>query len=252
LKASQTAIWYYSDAPKAKATIDIEMQFSNGQHVEITKNGLYKVVKPTISWSGSTIYGGLNVRTNLGVGLLWLGLGTPQGENDGAADYDAEVDSEFPGDIGFTQLVNAKNEFGDPGSAISTEGRLFLDGALFYTGTHKALKDSGYGLYYATTKLSDCPGIIVGNDYTKFHSSFIDFVRFRPSGSESIWVTLGRADWGWDAETTNNPGGYPVLSVNQATQPVFTPSNEFPPMWYGVEDTISKLQDFIWNLLFNL
>jgi hypothetical protein len=91
---------------------------------------------------------------------------------------------------------------------------------------------------------------LVGNNYTSIHLKFNDYVRFCPSGSDSIWVTLGRADWGWDAEASYDSNGNAILPQNDATQPVFALSNQFPPPCSGVKDVISKTKDLFWYILF--
>jgi hypothetical protein len=205
------------------------------------------VFTPSVAWSQNSLFGGFNVSGS----LLWLSLGTPSGnDNDGAAQFSADVNSKFPGAIGMTQLVKGEVGFGFPDGGLSTDGKLFLDGSLIYSQTYKDLLDRGRGFFERATDFTDCPGALEGNNYTTLHISFNTFVRFCPTGSDSIWVTLGRADWAWDAEAAYDSGGNAILPVNHVTQPIFTLSNQFPPTWYGVEDAMSKIKDFFWYLLF--
>jgi hypothetical protein len=245
--SNPTQAWFYNKATQdAKAMLLMTCVFANGQSIFLSQQGKFNVYTPSVAWSPSVLYGGFNVSG----GLLWLSLGTTSGNNDGAADFSADVTSKFPGDIGITQMINGSEDFGFPDGGLSTDGNLYFDGSVLYAQTQKPLLDRGYGFFERVTDLTDCPGCLVGNNYTTIHLKFNDFVRFCPSGSDSIWVTLGRADWGWDAEASYDSSGNAILPLNNATQPIFTLSNQFPPACFGVKGGLSITKDFFWYLLF--
>ena len=252
LKAPQTAAWHYSDAASKKATIDLDLQFSNGQRAKIAKVGLYTVVKPTVDWHQlGDCYGGFNVWS----GGLFLSLGTSTETEDGEMSFGGTVISMFPGACSWMQLLNGQNESGFPVSAVSTEGQLNLDSSLVYPKSYMDLDLSASKnpiLYSGIPIFTDCPRVIVGNNYSQFNSTFITYLRFKPSSPDAIWVTLGRVDCSWNAQASYNAQGQPILPINQLAGPNFTLSNQFPPMWYGIQDSFSILKNDLWYLLFGL
>jgi len=249
LQAAQTPAWYYSDAPNTTAYIDLDLKFSNGQKVNVYGKGRYSVVKPVAHvGSGSTHYGSFTLQG----GFLWLSMGTSTNEiDDGNMEFTGDVTSKFPGAIGWTQLVNCTNESSFPLLAVSTGGNWELDGSLIYDKSYQVLNTNSFHqniFYQKISGFTDCPGIPVGDVYTTMNSSFMTFLRFKPSSPDSIWVTLARVDWSWHAEAT----GTPTLVVNNVTGPTFTLSNQFPPLWYDIRTGLSIVKDEAWYLFFGL
>jgi hypothetical protein len=207
-----------------------------------------------VQWLGNlaSSYGGFNVIS----GGLFLSMGTPMAPRDGEMSFAAVVTSEFPGESSWLQLVNCQNESGFPTLVVSTEGKLNVDGgSIIYDETLKDLEKTTSKnpvTYTGMPLVTDCPRMMIGNHYTQINSTFIDFVRFKPYGADSIWITLGRVDWSWNAQASYDSQGSSILPINQVTGPNFTLSNQFPPRWYDFKSGFSIIKDQFWYLFLGL
>jgi len=59
-------------------------------------------------------------------------------------------------------------------------------------------------------------------------SSFHDFVRFIPQGSESIPITLARVDWSWNSVAEQNVDLTWHITGDAVTGPVLIEDDTFP------------------------
>jgi len=144
------------------------------------------------------------------------------------------------GEIAFVQLVNTVREltFAVDTSVQSTHGQYYLDNQFPYcsgpVGSELIGKDSpGVGLKDKKT------GASVMSAQVEDH--FKTYLMYKPSGSDSIWVSLSMLTWFWKATADKQPDGTwevgtPPDSIFDATPRVDT---SVLPEWNGYVKNLS-------------
>ena len=184
------------------------LEFSNGQNVTIVAHGNFTVYRPTISNFQPRPPFLAALVPNNSPSMLRLG---DDNEN-GAMAYTLNVNSiqPFSGDANIIQLVNASRSVSAPyeGQLSTTGGQFWLDNQQFYFGGANPVNPPS--IPYAYLEFTDMPGYglnpITGSDLCSIVDYFKDYVVFKPAGSGSIYVTLGRISWDWSASTTKTNG----------------------------------------------
>jgi hypothetical protein len=167
-----------------------------------------------------------------------LGVGD---DTKGFMGYTIAVNSQFDGEANITQLARVECvRDSAPGlyQNWTTDGRYDLDTSLFYFSTHSMVV--GDGRNSGMDAFVDSPGYQRGWSQTTAEMQFQDYIRFRPYGEDSIWVTLGRVDWSWAGSESSATGRTPTGTVSG---PTLMESHSFPVWSATVSGTGSGSDD---------
>jgi len=209
------------------ATLGEGLTFANGQYVALATHGQFHMYRPQV------------VNPTVTAPEISFILASDNSPNELIANfgYSAKVicPVTFSGQAFYTQLIDRAetNNYSNPLFGWETEysGEFVLDG------------DSPYGSDSSLTLPStlrvqhgDDPfvkdGFPVGSfvDYVYCKDLFKLYLQFQPSGSDSIPVTLGRIDWGWEGLEKKTSGVW-TMSVNNPSGPTPDWSDESFPYW---------------------
>jgi hypothetical protein len=233
-RVAQPHAWWISGGDK-NAKLDETLTFANGQKVALAAKGNFTIHRPTFK-----NYTDVNPDfPNSGRSFLWNGDVLSYGDSDSGEHglyWQVEVDSDFNGDLGILQLVNAhytQNHGWCPAcrDTLDTHGEFWLDGsgenyeqkeyAIQYPLTHKI-----YMTDHPAEELWPASPINV-----RIWGQFKDYLRFRPSGTDSIFVTLGKNDWYMEGKATVTDG----ITINNTPAPSgLVESDEFP-VWTQIQ-----------------
>jgi len=210
---NQTSGWFYNTNGN-HVSVGLNLQFQNGQSVSVAANGNFTVYRPQLlkfTNSPPTHYAYLDTNHFNVYGSPWLTYGDP---NNGSMAFSCRIQSDFGGQGRWTQLINSfrnRDETYPVGSwTWSTHGDYWLDNSEFYfpnmfdvtVNAHATSSPLGYG---------DAPSWPCGLTVCTINDQFKTYVRFLPDGANSIWITLGRVDWSWNA-TASLSGAWLITS----------------------------------------
>jgi hypothetical protein len=146
-----------------------------------------------------------------------------------------------PGDSGYvagTQLVNARTAFTPPASVPNTNGSYWLDACPLYDVAKQAGGGAGGANKTFLWESNDSPGINLtfasAYNLVSAAATFAIYFMYRPGGSQSIWVPLGKLNWFWrgTASRTGNPlvnhGWLGPTDAAASAAPTGTASSTFP------------------------
>jgi hypothetical protein len=215
-----THVWWV-DGGEKHPRCDWTISFKNGQSAKITTNGRLAMHRPTFGHltlsppyfpSIITIYG-----------FMALSLGDLNQQ--GAMLYQCSLLSDFSGTANTTQLIN-RDVKRDVLSNITTDGQYALDTSEWYEIPTVVTpgRESWLGWF------SDVPSCQVGMTYITINDQFRDYIRFKPDGDDSIWVTIARIDWSWFGSARSPTWAPPSGSV---ASPVQLDDQSFP-FWSSV------------------
>jgi hypothetical protein len=199
--------WYVNGPGGACSTRETYI-FPNGQSVNIAATGSFTVYRPSAK-NEVTHPGDVSLD-----GTIYL--------QDAPVDFDAHVQSQFPGQANWTQLVNRNCQEAFYLQA-GTFGNYWLDTSLFYNDPSLSV---GPGLDNPVP-LDDAPEVPIDVHVSNI-DGFKTYLMFQPAGDGNIWVTLGRTDWGWYGDAY--PG---LLQDGGITAPQFNDTDEFP-VWPNI------------------
>jgi hypothetical protein len=206
-----TYAWWVTGGEK-HLRCDWNMTFKNGQTAKVYAAGRMNMHRPRIGHLNPNppFYASLTTIW----GFLALSLGDPN--HNGEMEYTSTLISEFSGLAGRTQLANIDNYRDGLNCHWTTDGRFDLDTWEWYD--HNENGDN-HARCYANTEASlglfqDAPCYQVGFSFVAVDERFQDFVRFRPDGEGSIWVTIARIDWSWSASATSENNWTPSGTVD--------------------------------------
>jgi hypothetical protein len=191
--------------------------FANGQVVRIRQRCPFKIYRPRVQFPYTPL-------RPITISLNGNRLGA-------VAEFNALITSKTPftGVANWTQLITRENNnyfcYGPlPCPPGTTEGRERLDGQEFYNDENTPIIPRGAvdPNPRGTLDFYDGPYVECFFNFT-VRDSFRTFVRFKPDGQDSIWVTLGVVHWGWGATKS----GDTILNPTTDT-PEFQPTDEFP------------------------
>jgi len=107
--------------------------------------------------------------------------------------YQCSIVSEFAGLGNTTQLINRDVNRDLYPFHITTDGQYELDTSEWYS--HDAVVNANSESWLEL--FTDMPGVPVGRTFITIQDSFEDYIRFKPDGADSIWITIARIDWSW-------------------------------------------------------
>jgi hypothetical protein len=187
----------------------MNLKFANGQYASVAAMGDFTIYRPTATIE-VTHPGNVDLDGN-----FYL--------EDAPVDFYGHVQSAYHGAANWTQLVNR-----DCQQAFYIEtgtwGNYWLDTSLFYS--NQTNKTVGPGLKNPVP-LEDAPEVLIDVHVSNI-DKFKTYLMFRPDGDGSIYVPLGRTDWGWHGDAF--PG---LLQDGGITAPQFNETDEFP-VWPNV------------------
>jgi hypothetical protein len=172
----QTSCWFVKGG--GHVSVGMNLKFENGQTASVAANGDISIYRPS---ANPGVYHG-----PFGAGIMenYFGL------VNNAMSLDVTINSKYPGSFGLTQLVKFYAFPGSPGR--TTYGDFWADGGEYYDGPKD--KDRQCSIF-------DAPGVPLGVPlYASYDGHWKVYVRFTPSGCNSIPVTLTRIDWNWIAD----------------------------------------------------
>jgi hypothetical protein len=157
----------------------------------------------------------------------------------GAYDFNLAVESNvrFPGEIKATQIMNwwwSAIINNPPVSTGGGSGGAWVLDADPYPNTDDVmvltvLDSNGNQAYEGSFTFNDQPGIgLLAAQWLSINESFKTYCRFRPAGANSIYVTLGRANWNWFANVDETGASTWTITSSGFTGPTFTLTDEFP------------------------
>jgi len=168
------------------------LTFANGQTALMSVQGLFNMHRPQYKNVSTNNFG------NVGVQIVHSSEGSATLTTSPEADIIGLIKSQFSGDAAVTQLVNgyATNLTlrGD------TLGAYWLDNQQFSLSNHFpviANDFTGNTFRFADEPTSTCSG-----NGTIMHYNFNTYLRFKPDGDGSIYITLGVIMWHDYAQTT--------------------------------------------------
>jgi hypothetical protein len=220
-------------------TLGIMVEFNNGQNAFLKRRGLFTMYQPSIDFHQ-------NGQAAVYIDYIGIAVALRVGKNIGSGQLtdlmsfaaDVHSDLQFPGEVITTQLINRDASI-DGIPFASTDGSFWLDGNETYPNSHDNVirQQPTAPECYGQSLFSDGPGISVQlASWASIHDQFRAYFRFRPSGGDSIWITLGRVDWNWfgNAEYTGlnplDPNSW-TLTSSGVGGPNFTPTDE-RPQWH--------------------
>jgi hypothetical protein len=134
--------------------------------------------------------------------------------------WDAKVKAPADGDglIGFTQLIlinRSRTSNSGKVSQLSSGGAYVLDGneGIQYRGAQQIKANhtaSLSGYIYADSPNTE---LKVGFQSYSVDESFELYLMYKPAGTDSIWVTLGKGTWGYAGQATRK--GTPASTTNE-------------------------------------
>lgn len=97
-------------------------------------------------------------------------------------------------------------------------------------------------------EIQDTPyfGIARSAAYIEVNDNFADFLMYKPSGADSIWVPIRKFRWGWEANafnvgTSEAPNWQP--GIGKKDDPVQGPTTQLPEWDARIQD-ILKPENF--------
>jgi hypothetical protein len=216
---NQTACWFVNK-PGGSVSVGLNLKFDNGQMTSIARDGKFTVYRPTTTFN--PIYHGTPqvIITN-----NYLALGQNRYHDMSFRHY---IQSDFPGLAGYTQLCNGYDK---RDATISTDGDE-LDNTEWARGQQTINNTEVASLRRAF--FFDAPQVPLSilATTTKMHWSYRTYLRFKPDGDGSIFVTLRLATWGLDASASYS-GGWNIDSGSSCSGPSDSDNTDFP-VWMQI------------------
>ena len=245
-----TYAWWVTGGEK-HIRCDWSMTFRNGQTAKVYAMGRMNMHRPSVTFTDSPPYFAF-ISTNLTTPVLgrpFLLLGADGGQTPGSMGFTVQVHSDFAGVSQWTQLINEFREWDEYPAGVlwhTTGGEDWADqGEFFFPNNLHATNSPGDTTFLG---FGDQPGNPVGVSRIKINDRFKTYLRYLPTGSESIWVTLRRIDWGWEADAVNTSDWYHhtipsswTITFDRVTGPIPHDVTEFP-FWPGVTVGTPDLQ----------
>jgi hypothetical protein len=205
----------------------------------VVQTGQYNVYKPTFTFATNSSPATVNVGDSAECGANSLMVGTNSGA--GAMMFNLTVQSQFPGEVDDCQLVNSWwsatfNAAPFLNTGGGTDGAFWLDGEM--NTDDQTLAQGSQGTSYSGVCIFDdqpCTSLSPLYLSASRNDSCKTYFSFRPSGAGSIFVTLGRVNWGWFGnalDVYNFPSWTWTRTSGGITPPTFTATQEFPVWQY--------------------
>lgn len=202
---------------------DWTITFKNGQTAKVASNGRMGMHRPAFGRliPHPPFYPAMNT--------IWEAMALTVGDmnRNGLMIYECSIRSDFPGFANTTQLVN-REYHRDLYPFNSTTDGYALDTTEWYNDNAAAVLTNWESWL---PMFIDGPGELTGRTYIAIQEGFQDYVRFKPDGADSIWITIQRIDWSWVGSATADNGWFPVSG--SVASPVAFDDSTFP-FWLDV------------------
>jgi hypothetical protein len=217
--------------------------FTNGHTVSVGATGNFSTVKPTIDHVTNSC-SGVNMFTYADGSINKVALQYTNGGNGLEMLVYVKRPDRFSGTALITQIVNRNfhwnaNPLGLPGSDVTGGYWLDAEDPFGNSSIHLALTANNGNPANPVQPIYLHDGPELPSSWPYFYNvadaqdDFHDYVRFRPDGSDSIPITIGRIDWGWHGKATKSGGAWSlVISTNYINQP--DTSDDSVPTWTDV------------------
>jgi hypothetical protein len=198
---NQTSCWFVNGTGGAVG-MNLNLHFNNGQYASVAAVGNISIYRPSFSDFTQETYDLAWSFPSMTADMFWK----------------VTVHSKYDGQYGITQLLLGT------GIYYGTSGEYVLDGDSEIYGD----ATNGPSTYTASDSnthvlnFQDSPTAPT----TSMDLDFEDYLRFKPSGDNSIFVTIGKNGWSVDASYNPITGVFTPSNISPATRPV--DSDEFP------------------------
>ena len=233
LQAVSTSCWFY-DTPTGttpfgpNTSVGASLLFVNGKTVGVAAIGSVLIYRPSVVANETSLRGQPFFVTSSQGFLTYLAVGLPTFAH--TMSFNAHVESSYPGTAGWTQLLNGSQTTGIytySTSGFELDNKEYMGPIVGLDGT----PDS-----QGPVPVSDGPGIAcpIYGGLASEYLTFIDYLRFTPSGNNSIAVTLQTGVWTAFGSAIVSGGGWVVNSGSCVGGPEFVRSSNFPK-WNSVD-----------------
>jgi hypothetical protein len=219
--ALSTSCWYVTGMQGGNASVAMKLAFSNKQ-IAINAAGTFNVYRP------KTVFNPTYIGTPQVVANSALTLYPPMS-------FAHDVQSDFPGVAGYTQLVGGEYTDSATGNILDVGGvtpQTELDLGELYYGTQPITSTNG------SLAFSDAP--LVGFSPTTFMTSqnitLNAYLLFKPDGSGSIFVPLRLVTWNLNDSAQYVSGAWSVETGNPVAAPADNDTSAFP-LWTNTFST---------------
>lgn len=242
---NQTSCWFVN-GNGSHVLVGLNILFTDGQYASVAANGDITVYRPSFQdFSTANSGGGF---TNSARTFIWDGNILSYGnESTGehAQFWSAMINSKYNGAIGILQLVNAEytQNFGwcpDCRDTLNTGGDSWLDGTP--TGSYQDPNNYTEFTYLTsvisshTIDISDQPegNLWVASPINvRLFGQFSDYLRFIPSGSSSISITLATNSWSMEGLAKVTGG----IVTNSTPIPTPLVTSDSFPVWTQIKSS---------------
>jgi len=179
--------WWISGSFELTASYPVTLEkvltFSNGQRVVLTAGGLFNMHRPKIEkYNPGNMGAEIQHGANPGTGLLAVAP---------TAQFTAMIKSKFDGQVGVTQLINGyatnATQWANTFGTNELDKQEFNLGNLFTVQANAFVGDAFW--------FGDEPHVPLSGNRPEMHWNFEDYIRYKPNGSGSIFVTLAKVTW---------------------------------------------------------
>jgi len=201
-----TACWYVNGTG-GTVSIGLNLLLPDGHSIPAAAKGNFTIYRPTFSDFTQQTF---DLAWNFPSPLSWI---------EADMSWKVTVNSKYDGLYGITQLLLGTGVF------YGTDGEYVLDGNSEIYGE---VGTNGPSIYKAndpafqTLDFEDSPTAPT----TSLDLDFEDYLRFQPSGTNNIYITIGKNGWSVNASYNVLTGVFTPTNIPAATRPV--DSDEFP------------------------
>jgi hypothetical protein len=234
---------WYVNGTGGVVTVGASLQFSNGQTAPFAAKGNFTIYRPTLSGFSTVNPGYTNSSRSFLFDGTILSYGDAQGDH--GLYWSIDLSSKYNGRLGILQLVNAvyTQNYGwcpDCRDNLNTGGTFWLDGSP--TSTYHDPNNYTEQVYLTdqpvtySINFDDQPAgelwVLPGSPINiRLWGQFQDYIRFQPSGTNSIFVTLGTNGWSMEGEATVTSG----IVTNYTPAPSNPSASDQFPVWTSVK-----------------
>ena len=225
LLANPTTSCWFVNGSGGTVSMWQNLHFSNGQEVSIAADGKFTVVKPSIDNFNPSFqnYFNTNNGVDISASMNWHTFVRPPNNFSGYGTYVQLINRTW-------FYYNNVPVYGCINEESGTAGQYWLDNVAPYPDPNTPELLSWNDDPERHVDHSDTPGLS-GNLCTlvSISDQFKTYLQFQPATSGSIPVTIGRVDWGWSCNATENNG---IWTWNISTSgPTPDWSDDSFPVW---------------------
>ncbi len=231
LKLASPWAWWVSGGIK-NVGLNLTVLFDNGQSAKIKAKGKFGMHRPTATMmpftTGEFYRQFFTTSYTLACKLKY---GTDDQNAYGQMQYRVKILTDCDGDAGITQICDL--DYSNPASQCTGN----LDGNdEFYHGTQGIMQQANHYTYGNNVPFFDTP-YNIWTSPNRLKGQFRDYVRFRPNGVASIFVTLGIVTWEMHAVAERVEfSGVWELTTDSHPAPVGPDTSDEFPVWTEVHE----------------